>query len=80
MIRTRDQLVGERNALTNMIRMRNHQFGLIAPEDNRSMTHKIVPELIEVSPSPEFSLAFITYWQVWKVKLSRMGDYPAEFN
>lgn len=52
--------------MQNMIRMRGHQFGLIAPEDRRSMSHQLVTELIEASPSSEFSLAIKAYWQIWK--------------
>lgn len=64
--RTREQLIGERSTMQNMIRMKGHQFGLIAPEDRRTMSHLFVAELIEASPSPEFSLAINAYWKIWK--------------
>ena len=64
--RTREQLISERSRMQNMIRMRGHQFGLIAPEDRRTMSHQFVTELIEASPSSEFSLAIRAYWQIWK--------------
>lgn len=64
--RTREQLVREKTSLKNMIRMRCHQFGLIAPSDRRLMTHKFVKELLQSSPSEEFSTAINAYWRVWK--------------
>lgn len=64
--RTRAQLVGERTTLKNMIRMRGHQFGLIAPEDRRIMSHQFVQELLEKAPSPEFTVTVNAYWRIWK--------------
>ena len=64
--RTRAQLVGERTALKNMIRMRAHQFGLIAPEDRRMMSHKFVEELLGHAPGPDFTASINAYWRVWK--------------
>ncbi len=64
--RTRDQLVGERTAIKNMIRMRCHQFGLIAPEDRRIMGHRFVKEILEQAPSDEFTLIVNAYWRIWQ--------------
>lgn len=64
--RTRQQLVEERSALKNKIRMKCHQMGLIDPDDTREMSHKLVGEILSRSPSPEFSLVIEAYWQVWK--------------
>ena len=64
--RTREQLVEERTAIKNMIRMRCHQFGLIAPEDRRIMSHQFVTEILEHSPSPEFTVITQAYWKIWK--------------
>ncbi len=54
--RTREQLVQERSALKNKIRMKCHQMGLIDPNDRREMSHKLVVEILALTPSPEFSL------------------------
>jgi len=64
--RTRAQLVGERTAIKNMIRMRAHQFGLIAPEDRRLMSHQFVEELLERTPGTEFTVTINAYWRIWK--------------
>lgn len=64
--RTRQQLVQERTAVKNKIRMKCHQMGLIAPEDHRRMSHQWMKELLEQSPSNEFWLVIEAYWQVWK--------------
>ena len=64
--RTRQQLVEDRSAIKNKIRMKCHQMGLIDSEDKREMSHKLVKELLEQSSSPELSLAIEVYWQVWQ--------------
>ena len=64
--RTREQLVQERSALKNKIRMKCHQMGLIDPNDRREMSHKLVVEILALTPSPEFSLIIKAYWSVWK--------------
>jgi transposase len=45
--RTRQQLVEERTASKNKIRMKFHQLGLIEYDENRPMSHKLVKELQE---------------------------------
>ena len=64
--RTRQQLVEERSAIKNKIRMKCHQMGLIDPDDTREMSHKLVGEILSRTPSPEFTLVIEAYWQVWK--------------
>ena len=64
--RTRQQLVEERSAIKNKIRMKAHQMGLIDPEDRREMTHKIVEEILAKTPSTEFTLTIEAHWEVWK--------------
>ncbi len=64
--RTRQQLVEERSAIKNKIRMKCHQMGLIDPEDSREMSHKLVGEILSRTPSTEFSLVIEAYWSVWK--------------
>ena len=64
--RTRAQLVGERTALKNMIRMRGHQFGLLVPQDRRMMSHALVKEILAKAPSPEFTAIINAYWKVWQ--------------
>ena len=64
--RTRQQLVEQRTRIKNQIRMKAHQMGLIKAEEHRVMTHKFVKELLEKSPSTEFTLAIIAEHEVWK--------------
>ncbi len=64
--RTRQQLVEERSAIKNKIRMKCHQMGLIDPNDSREMSHKLVEEMLAQSPSQEFTLVIEAYWSVWK--------------
>ncbi|WP_347277585.1 MULTISPECIES: IS110 family transposase [Leptolyngbya] len=66
--RTRSQLVQQRSAVQNQIRMKAHQFGLIAPEDRRQMSHKLVAELLERSPAEAFRFVVEVHWQVWEFK------------
>ena len=64
--RTRQQLVEDRSAIKNKIRMKCHQMGLIDSDDRREMSHKLVKELLEQSSSPELSISIEAYWQVWQ--------------
>ena len=64
--RTRAQLVGERTSIKNMIRMRCHQFGLLAPQDRRMMSHTLVKELLAKAPSTEFTTVIKAYWKIWQ--------------
>ncbi len=64
--RTREQLVGERTAIKNRIRMKCHQLGLLEPFDLRAMSHKLVKEILARSGGREFTLVIQAHWQVWK--------------
>lgn len=64
--RTRQQLVEDRSAIKNKIRMKCHQMGLIDSDDPREMSHKFVSQMLSRTPSPEFTLVIEAYWQVWK--------------
>jgi len=64
--RTRQQLIEERTAVKNKIRMKCHQIGLIAADEQRKMSHKLVQELLEKSPLQELNLVIEAYWQIWK--------------
>jgi transposase len=64
--RTRTQLVQERAAIKNQIRMKGHQLGLIEPEDRREMSHQMVKELLTRSSSPPFTIAVKAHWQIWQ--------------
>ncbi|MEO0648791.1 MAG: transposase, partial [Cyanobacteria bacterium J06650_10] len=44
--RTRQQLVEERTAVKNKIRMKFHQLGVIAADENKHMSHLWVKELL----------------------------------
>jgi transposase len=64
--RTRSQLVRQRTQVQNCIRMKAHQFGLIAPEDQRRMTHALVAELLKESASEEFHCSVRSHQRVWE--------------
>jgi transposase len=64
--RTRQQLVEDRTAVQNKIRMKFHQLGLIDENENRRMTHTLVEELLDKSPSQELTIAINAYWRVWR--------------
>ncbi len=64
--RTREQLIRDRTAAKNKIRMKGHQMGLIDYDDNHVMTHKLVEEILKRSTSLELTIAIKAYWQIWK--------------
>lgn len=64
--RTRSQLVRQRTQSQNCIRMKAHQFGLIAPEDRRRMTHSLVAELLEQCTSEEFRCTVRSHQRIWQ--------------
>ena len=64
--RTRQQLIEDRTAIKNKIRMKCHQIGLIDPEDKREMSYKLVSEMLVLAPSKEFALVVKAYLNVWK--------------
>ncbi len=64
--RTREQLVRERAAIKQQIRMKAHQFGLIAPDERREMSHQFVQELLDQSPSEAFRVTVEAHWHIWK--------------
>lgn len=78
--RTRAQLVKQRAAVKNQIRMKAHQWGLIAPEDQREMSHKLVQELLEQPPCEEFTFALKLHWQVWKTLDEQINQITRELN
>jgi transposase len=41
-------------------------MGLIDPEDRREMSYKFVREMLERTPSSEFTLVIEAHWQIWK--------------
>ena len=64
--RSRQQLVQERAATKQRIRMKAHQFGLIAADERREMSPKFVKELLESAPNEALKLVIETYWQLWQ--------------
>ncbi len=59
--RTRQQLVEERTAIKNKIRMKFHQLGVIAADENQAMSHRWVEALLSRISSKEFTLAIEAY-------------------
>lgn len=64
--RTRQQLVEDRTAIKNKIRMKCHQLGLIAFDENRPMSHKLVKALLADAPVQEFKIVIEAYWHIWQ--------------
>lgn len=64
--RTRQQLVEDRTAVKNKIRMKFHQLGVIEADEHQSMSHVFVKELLSRISSKEFTLAIEAYWHIWK--------------
>lgn len=76
--RTRAQLMKQRIANQNRIRMKAHQFGLIGAEEKRVMSHSFVAELVESSDCHEFQIAITVIWEVWKVIDEQISVLTAE--
>ena len=76
--RTRSQLVKERTAIKNRIRMKAHQFGLIGPQERREMSHAFVQEILQNSPAVEFQITVEALHQVWKTLDTQIGKLNAE--
>ncbi len=64
--RSRRQLVVQRTQCMNRLRMRAHQFGLIAPDDQRVMSHRLVEELLAQVEAPDLRIALECHWKIWK--------------
>ncbi len=64
--RTREQLVKDRTAIKNKIRMKFHQLGLIDYDENHVMTHKFVKEILILDVSRELIVVIQAYWRIWK--------------
>ena len=78
MTRTRQQLIEERTAVKNKLRMKCHQWGLLAATDQRRMSHQLMKEMLEQSPAAEFRLVMEAYWQVWKTLESQIKKLDEE--
>ena len=63
--RTRQQLVEDRTAVKNKIRMKFHQLGVIEADENQHMSHLLVEELLSRVSSKEFIIAIEAYWHIW---------------
>ncbi|WP_250122214.1 IS110 family transposase [Chroococcidiopsis sp. CCMEE 29] len=64
--RTRQQLVEERTAIKNKIRMKFHQLGLIQYDENRPMSHKLVREIVDGTSSSELRIVIEAHWNIWR--------------
>ena len=64
--RTRQQLIEERTAIKNKLRMKFHQFGLIDYDETRAMSHKFVKELLAKVQSQELIIVVEACWNIWK--------------
>ncbi len=76
--RTRQQLVEDRTAVKNKIRMKFHQLGLIDNDENRPMTHRLVEKLLPNVSAQEFILAIEAYWSIWKKLDEEISKLVAE--
>jgi transposase len=64
--RGREQLLRHRTRLQNQLRIRPHQFGLLAPTDTRRMSSEVVAEVLQQSLSPELRLTVETLYTLWQ--------------
>jgi len=64
--RTRQQLVEDRTAVKNKIRMKFHQLGVIEANENQHMSQIMVKELLSRISSKEFIIAIEAYWHIWE--------------
>jgi transposase len=71
--RTRSQLVKHRRQIMQQIRMKSHQFGLIAPEEQRVMSLVWVQQLLEQSSSEEFRVTVSALVAVWQTLDQQIG-------
>ena len=46
--------------------MRSHQFGLLAPEDRKEMSHGLMKTILAKAPSLEFITIIQAYWKIWQ--------------
>ena len=46
--------------------MKFHQLGLIDYDENHTMTHKLVKEILSQTTSRELILVIQAYWRIWK--------------
>lgn len=64
--RTRQQLVEDRAAVKNKIRMKFRQWELIESDKNRTISHKLVQELPNCVTATEPKIVIESYWNIWK--------------
>jgi transposase len=65
--RRREQRLRQRTRLQNQLRMRLHQFGLLAATDTRRMCREIVTEVLQQpSVSPELRVTIETLSTLWR--------------
>lgn len=76
--RTRSQLVRQRTQSQNQIRMKAHQFGLIAPDDRRQMTHSLVAELLAACESEAFQIAVKAHQAIWRALEHEIAQLEAQ--
>jgi transposase len=76
--RTRSQLVRQRTQVQNHIRMKAHQFGLIAPDDRRQMSHTLVSELLSQCPNPAFQAVVKAHQAVWRALEHEIAQLEAD--
>ena len=81
--RTRQQLVGDRSAVKNRIRMKFHQLGLLSKDENRRMSYKLVSELLRQHLPEEVRIVLEAHISIWKsldaqiTKLERALEHQA---
>lgn len=76
--RTRQQLVQERAAVKQKIRMKAHQFGLIAPDERREMSPRFVKELLAMAPSSAFTIVVEAHWQIWQALNTQIASLESQ--
>jgi transposase len=64
--RGREQLLRHRTRLQNQLRMRLHQFGLLAPTHTRRMSSEVVADVLQQALAPELRLTVETLYTMWQ--------------
>jgi transposase len=76
--RTRAQLVRERAAVKQKIRMKAHQFGLIDADERREMSHQFVKELLAKAIDPTFKMVIEVHWSIWRALDEQIAKLVAQ--
>jgi len=73
--RTREQLVGEKTRLSNQIKSRLYQFGLIAYDDRRKVSEPFLQEYLAMKLSDELKEALTVLAELWRFVAEKIKKF-----